>query len=206
MLSLTGGNPVNSAVGCLVMTATVTQGQHGKYRWLERSIETQAVDRPLIRLTKHCSEVLLNKHVVVTSLDSGPLHLNDQRVNAGWKRLGRLAISPRISNASDVPFIWFDEWYIFDDAVPTFSDIEVFVNRGTFSLGEPNPTIDTMYIGSDSNVRAAMVAAVVPWREKFWTQLEQLNAESYLANGNCFTFVTRDAKLHHEVAALMQSF
>jgi hypothetical protein len=193
--------PVNSDVGCLVMTPTVTQGKHDSYLWLERSIETRAVDRPLIRLTENCPEFLLNKYVVVTSLDSGPLHLNEQQIDVGWKRLGRLAISPRISNAGDVPFQWFDEWYIFDDAVPTLSDIEVFVNRGTFSLGEPNPTIDTMYIGLDSSVRAAMVAAVVPWREKFWTQLERLNAESYVANGNCFTFVTRDAKLHHDVTA-----
>ena len=185
---------------------TVTQGQHNQYLWLERSIETRAVDRPLIRLTKHCPEVLLNKYVVVTSFDSGPLHLNDQKIDAGWEPHGRFAISPRISNAGDIPFQWFDEWYIFDDAVPTLSDIEVFVNRGTFSLSEPNPTIDTMYIGSDSSVRAAMVAAVVPWRETFWTQLQRLNAESYVANGNCFTLVTRDAKLHHHVTALMRSF
>ena len=187
------------------MTPTVTQGKHGKYFWLERSIETRAVDLPLIRLTKDCPDVIFNKHVVITSLDSGPLGLNDQQINAGWERLGRFAISPRISNAGDVPFQWFDEWYIFNDAVPALADIEVFVNRGTFSLGEPNPTIETMYVGSDSSVRAAMVAAVEPWREKFWTQLGQLDAESYVANGNCFTFVTRDVKLHHDVTVLMQS-
>ncbi|HEX6188309.1 MAG TPA: hypothetical protein VFZ40_09525 [Pyrinomonadaceae bacterium] len=188
------------------MTPTVTEGTHGQYLWLERSIEQRAVDRPMSRLTKHCPEVLLGKHVVVTSLDSGPLHLNDAQQNAGWKRDGRFAISPRIATAADVPFCLFDEWFIFDDGVPTTLDIEVFVNKGTFSLGDPNPTIDTMYVGSDAGVRAAMIAAVVPWREKFWTQLERLNAESYVANGNCFTFVTRDAKLHHDVTALMQSF
>jgi hypothetical protein len=188
------------------MTPTVTEGKHGQYLWLERSIEQRAVDRPLIRLTKHCPDVLLGKHVVVTSLDSGPLHLNDARQDAGWKRDGRFAISPRISNAADVPFCWFDEWYVFDDAVPTLSDIEVFVNRGTFSLSEPNPTIDTMYIGSDASVRERLIAAVVPYRETFWAQLERFNPESYVANGNCFTFVTRNAGLHRDVSALMHSF
>jgi len=187
------------------MSPTVTQGQHGKYYWVQRSIDARAVDRPLIRLTKDCPQVLLDKHVVVTSLDSGPLYLNDQQVNAGWNRVGRLAISPRISNAGEVPFQWFDEWYIFGDPVPALSNIEVFVNFGTFSLGEPNPTIDTMYVGSDPNKRAAMVAAVVPWREKFWAQLEQVNPESYVANGNCFMYVTRDAKLHADVTVLMET-
>ena len=189
------------------MTPTVTEGKHGEFFWLERSIERSAVDRPLIRLTKHCPEVLLNKHVLVTALDSGPLHLNDDRVNGGWKRDGRFAISPRISDAGDVPFCGcFDEWYVFDGAVPATLDIQVFVNMGTFSLGEPNPTIDTMYIGSDASVRDRLVAAVVPWREKFWMQLQQLTAESYVANGNCFTFVTRNAGLYADVNALMHSF
>jgi hypothetical protein len=183
----------------------VTQGQHGKYLWLERSIETRAVDRPMNRLTQVCPDVLLNRLVVITSLDSGPLRLNDQQINDGWRRADKLAISPRISNASDVPFQWFDEWYIFEDAVPTAANIKTFVNYGTFSLGEPNPTIDTMYVGTDSKVRAQMVAAVAPLRETFWMQLESLNPESYVSNGNCFIFATRNARLHQSVSAVMQS-
>ena len=35
---------------------------------------------------------------------------------------------------------------------------------------------------------------------------QRLNAESYVANGNCFTFVTRDGQLHHDVTTLMHSF
>jgi hypothetical protein len=129
------------------MTPTVTEGKHGQFLWLERSIDARAVDRPLIRLTKHCPDVLLGKRVVVTALDSGPFRPNEVQLNAGWKRDGRFAISPRISDAGDVPFCGcFDEWYVFDDAVPVTLDIQVFVNMGTFSLGEPNPTIDTMYI------------------------------------------------------------
>jgi hypothetical protein len=182
---------------------TVTQGQHGQYLWLERSIEARAVDRPLNRLTQDCPEVLLNKRVIITSLDSGPVQLNDQQISDGWRRADRLAISPRITNAGDVPFQWFDEWYIFENAIPTEASIKTFVNYGTFSLGEPNPTIDTMYIGKDSNVRAQMVAAVMPLREQFWTQLESLDPESYVSNGNCFIFVTRNAQLHQNVSALM---
>jgi len=188
------------------MTPTVTEGKHGQFFWLERSIEQRAVDRPMISLAKHCPKVLLNRYVVVTSLDSGPLHLNHNQLNAGWERVGRLAISPRISNAADVPYCWFDEWYVFDDRVPSTLDIEVFVNKGTFSLGDPNPTIDTMYIGSDASVRERLVAAAVALRETFWAQLDQLNPESYVANGNCFTFVTRNAGHYRDVNAQMHSF
>ncbi|MFZ0063984.1 MAG: hypothetical protein WAL47_18265 [Pyrinomonadaceae bacterium] len=42
--------------------------------------------------------------------------------------------------------------------------------------------------------------------ETFWAQLERLNPESYIAHGNCFMFVTRNAEHYRDVIALMHSF
>lgn len=182
---------------------TLTQGKHDQFFWLQRSIETEGVDLPLIRLTKDCSEVLLGKHLLVTSLDSGSLRLKDQQIDQGWRREGKVAASPRITNVSDAPFQWFDEWYIFADALPEMPEVQVFVNYGAFSLGEANSTIDTVYVGPDDNIETEMAAAVAALQKRFWTQLESLNPESYVANGNCFIFVTRDAQLHEKVSALM---
>jgi hypothetical protein len=141
-----------------------------------------------------------DRFLVVSALDSGPLQLTKQQIEAGWQRQGRLALSPRILSATEIPFEWFDEWFIFDEPRTPVA-IEVFVNYGTFSLADPNPTINTMYVGSDNAVRDNLIAAVNPVRERFWAQLEKFNPVSYLANGNCFLFVTRDLDIFDCVAA-----
>jgi hypothetical protein len=140
--------------------------------------------------------------VIVSALDSGPLQIDHQQIAAGWQSHGRLALSPRISNPAEVPFEWFDEWFILDEPiVPT--EVEVFVNYGTFSLGDPNPTISTVYIGSDENAKAKLAKAVIPMRTRFWTQLERIDPTSYVSNGNCFIFVTRDAELYQQAAGVL---
>jgi len=184
---------------------TLIDGTHGRYLWLERSLAARGPDSPLQHLTSTSPELLLDKYVVVTSLDSGPLRLTNQRIISGWQRFGRLALSPRIASVVEVPFQWFDVWYIFDYRNGP-KEVEVFVNYGTFALSESNPTIDTMYIGRDANLRADLKTKAVQLRKRFWSQLDELNPTSYVANGNCFTFVTRDRSLFEKVKIAFESF
>src|SRR5258705_9235985 len=125
----------------------VVLGKQGRYFWLQSPLNARDTSRPISMLIRTCPKALLNKYVVVTSLDSGPLRLTKQQINAGWQTKERLALSPKIFTATDVPFEWFDEWFIFDEPTAPIA-LEVFVNYGTFSLADPNPTIDTMYIVS----------------------------------------------------------
>lgn len=115
-----------------------------------------------------------------------------------------MAISPRITISKKIPFVWFDEWYIFDEpAVPT--EVEVFVNYGTFSLGDPAPTVATMHIGTDAEKVARLVESALKLQQKFWAQMERIKPRSYLANGNSFTFVTRDSGLFERVMGALES-
>ncbi len=189
---------VNSGVRCLLLRSEMYKGKQGHYFWLGRALDTQDTSRLLAHLLKACPDVVLGNFVIVTCLDSGALQLTPQQVSEGWRQEGRLAISPKIKDASELDFNWFDEWYIFDElARPT--NVEVFVNYGTFSLGDPRPTIATMYIGTDKEKVAQMVEGALELQQKFWAQIERIKPKSFIANGNSFTFVTKDSDLFDKV-------
>lgn len=174
------------------------KGKQGHYFWLARTLDMQGTSRPLIHLLNSCPEVILGNFVIVTSLDSDALQLSPQQVNDGWRQAGKLAISPRITDAEQIPFEWFDEWYIFDKpTVPT--DVEVFVNYGTFSLGDPRPAVSTMYIGTNAETTAQLVEGALELQQKFWAQIERIKPKSYMSNGNSFTFVTQDSGLFSKI-------
>jgi|SRR3984893_8382623 len=183
--------------------AKTSKGSEGNYFWLVQPLDPQNTSRPLTNLVGNCPEVLLNNYLIVTSLDSGPLQPSNQQLFNGWRRNGKLTTSPRISNPGEVPFGWFDEWYVFDKpTVP--SEVEVFVNYGTFSLGDRYPAVTTMYIGSDKSAVDKMVQGALELQQRFWEQIETIEPLSYVANGNSFIFVTRDQRLYEKVIASYQ--
>lgn len=95
-----------------------TVGSHGVYEWL--------VTDDNFDLLQLSPEIVLGKYVAITSIDSGQLMPTDKETAAGWLSRARIAYSPKIENAQDVPRAGYDEWYIFD--APT--------DLGTSYLGE----------------------------------------------------------------------
>ncbi|MDQ1469015.1 MAG: hypothetical protein QOJ99_495 [Bryobacterales bacterium] len=103
---------------------------------------------------------MLNRRIAVTSADSGALLLNEQEMNAGWsdREQGRIyrglpdgrredrddwkvAYRPVIDSIHGIPKkahdggAGFNEWYVFERAVPT-GEIESFVSWMGFRLYE----------------------------------------------------------------------
>ena len=76
--------------------------------------------------------------VAITSFDSGPLKLSESELAAGWHIRDAVAISPPGFDIDALPREQFDEWYIFDGEVPSLSQLEIFVNYGSFSLVPPD--------------------------------------------------------------------
>ncbi len=165
--------------------ATVT-GSHGTFQWLATGLHD--LDSFLLR----CPKALAGKYVAVTSLDSGPLWLTEEEERTGWRSRGGVAYSPQVRSVETLRHGGFDEWYIFDSPkelgqvwqgnvfeVPSTSDyISVFVNFGDFAPHNP-------------------VEALVAL---FWKQLDRIQPESYVADGNQFlTFASRDQQLFAEV-------
>src|SRR5579872_2503725 len=84
----------------------LTLGSQGVYEWL---VTDEQFD-----LLELCPEIVLGKYVAVTSIDSGQLIPTDKETAAGWQSRAKIAYSPKIENAQDLPSEGWDEWYIFN--------------------------------------------------------------------------------------------
>jgi hypothetical protein len=166
---------------------TTVTGSYGTYQWLATGLHD--LDSFLLR----CPNALVGKYVAVTSLDSGALRLTKEEERTGWRSQGGVAYSPQVRSVETLPHGGFDEWYIFDspkelgqvwqgndfEMPSTLDYISVFVNFGDFA--PHNADVE------------ALVAL-------FWKQLDRIQPESYLADGNqVLTFASRDQQLFADV-------
>jgi hypothetical protein len=167
-------------------------GEHGAYRWLISS------DFTIGEFLKKCREVLLGKCVVITAFDSGPITPSLEESQEGWVTHGNTMCSPRMTLLTSLPHEQFDEWYVFDEP-RQLQELEVFVNYSFFTLRDPSyllentdPTWDRTSAEEDIEYLRKMQA----W---FWTQIETIVPESYIAEGDQFIFVTKNIESFESV-------
>jgi hypothetical protein len=170
----------------------VTVGSQGSYEWL---VTDESFD-----LLELCPEIVLGKYVAVTSIDSGQLIPTDQETADGWQSRAKIAYSPKIENAQDLPRNGWDEWYIFNTPIDLGTShlaenifevpqeqghLSVLVNYG-FALHPPE--------------RAHHLA------DLFWPQMAWIRPESYVADNDYLTFVSMNkavfARVRDAVKAL----
>ena len=159
-------------------------GSNGVYEWL---VTDQQFD-----LLRACPNVLLGKYLAITSFDSGALILSEEERVAGWESRSKIAYSPKIQDVLSVPREQYDEWYIFNSPVELGTShlgenlfevpqreghLSVFVNYG-FALHPPE--------------RASLA-------DRFWSQMERIRPESYLADNDYLTFVSTNRPLFARV-------
>jgi hypothetical protein len=159
----------------------LTIGSQGVWEWL-------VTDRQF-DLLRICPNVVLGKYVVITSFDSSPLVPTDEEKAAGWESRSNLAYSPKIQDVASLPRAEYDEWYIFVSPVELGTShlaenvfevpqeqghVSVFVNYG-FAL--------------HPSERAGGLAHL------FWSQMERIGPESYVADNEYLTFVSANKTL-----------
>jgi hypothetical protein len=149
-------------------------GKNGNYYW----IEWQDRNKFLKDLLSEFPQLVLGKHLVNTSFDSGSLSLSPEEINQGWFARNKFTFSPQITNVESISGYGYDEWYIFDSP-KTFDNCEVFINYWLFSLDYAMP-------GEIQN--------------SFWKQLESLNPESYIAEGDNLICATRNENLFNQIS------
>ncbi len=173
-------------------------GSHGRYQWL--------VDRRngIGHLIERCPEVLLGRYLVVTCFDSGPLHPNAEEEAAGWCFENRVAYSPRLESPGLLPYENFDEWYVFTSPARLCS-CDVFINLGGFTLGNPGESLAALDPTWDRAGAKAFANEQMRQQGQFWSQLELFGAESYIADGDNFIFVTANADLFTRVEIAFRS-
>lgn len=142
------------------------EGKCGEYFWIEWR------EAFLGDLLTAFPELVINKYLVNTSFDSGALTLSDEEIKQGWIKDNELALSPLITNDSDIPNCQYEEWYVFSSPA-TFEEFEVFVNYYGFSLKD----------------------FLTDFQERFWKQIKLLSPETFLAEGEFLICVTKNESL-----------
>jgi hypothetical protein len=162
-----------------------TVGSEGSYEWL---VTDEDFD-----LLKLCPEIVVGKYVAVTSIDSGQLIPTDKETGAGWQSRAKIAYSPKIENAQELPHDGWDEWYIFN--TPT--------DLGTSHLAE-----NIFEVPQEQGHLSVLVnygfALYPPERthqlaDLFWPQMARIRPESYVADNDYLTFVSLNKALFARV-------
>jgi hypothetical protein len=145
-------------------------GRHDGYRWLASHTNRDHLPGVL----RSCPQLVLGKFVAITSFDSGPLTPSQEELRAGWSFDGRIMYSPTITDPSVIPHEQYDEWLIFSHETRQLPELQVFINFGGFTLAETDPDHHREH------------------RERLWSQLAHVSAESYLAEGDYFLFASKN--------------
>ena len=118
-------------------------------------------------------ELAVGMYLVNTSFDSGFLTLTDSERKDGWRKIGKLAHSPKISSINQIRHDQYDEWLVFDQPTQV-NGFETMVNYGGFS------PID------------------FTWEEKlerFWEQVLRLQPLHVVAENDGAYLISRDKSL-----------
>ncbi len=151
----------------------MTSGRHIDYYWIQW--ESAFLDTLLRRVP----DIVLTRYLINTSFDSGSLTLSDEERQQGWHSVGALTYSPRVSDALSIPHDQFDEWLVFSK--PTeIQAWQPLVNHGGMSLTDPH---------------------CESLQDELWTQIERVQPESYLAEGDRLIFITRSQHLYEQALA-----
>ncbi len=161
----------------------VDTGKQGGHHWLVSPSQVW----PLTDLVLRFHHGL---HLCVTAFDSGPIRPSEDEIAQGWTMQGNVMVSPPLNSTLSIPRDQYDEWYIL--ARPAFAgaEIEVFVNCGGFTLVAPEETYKTF----DPTWMRQGLDWLTPIQERFWSQLERLNPETYVAVGDNDVVVSRNRR------------
>ncbi len=172
----------------------VYSGQKYDYYWL------QWHGPFLDDLLDFCPALVLNKFIAITACDSGPLNPSVEEESEGWEQVKDIAYFGPILDPDLIPRDQYDEWYIFN-INRRIAGPEIFINYGGFSLRDPHYLLDNLDPTWDKVAAQSLVEQILTQQERFWTQLQVLSPETYLADGDNLICVIGDEKLYLQLQA-----
>jgi hypothetical protein len=144
----------------------IRSGRFGDWNWL---CATPTVDYPLLsRLITSVPSVVRNRHVAITSFDSGPLKPSEDEQRWGWRAEGDVLWTGQITDPDVLPMAGYDEWYVYDRPV-VLQDFQVFVNYPDFRLYDPE-----LILREDPTWEPRAVELQLRCQRAFWEQIARL--------------------------------
>jgi hypothetical protein len=143
----------------------------------------------LYDLLQVCPDVVLGKYVAVTSFDSGSLSLSQEEQAAGWRAHNGIAYSPKIECLEMLPRDQYDEWYVFTNPVDLGELVPA--DRNIFEC-QIQPGQVHAFVNYGGFVLHPDYAALT---QLLWQQLGWIQPESYIADGEFLSFVSKQKQL-----------
>ena len=166
-------------------------GSQGAYEWL---VTDERFD-----LLQSCPGVVLGKYVAVTSIDSSEFVPTDRETATGWRSHGKIAYSPKIKHADELPREGWDEWYIFNDPADLGAS---YLQENVFEVPRGRGHLSVFVNYCFALHKPEMDSLVT----LFWQQMEWARPESYIADSDYLNFVSMNkalfASVHDAVKAL----
>jgi hypothetical protein len=166
-------------------------GTHGDYFWLASE------DHDLYDLMRRFPQTVLDKYLAITAINGGVLEVADADL-AGWETRQGVAYSPRITSVAGLPHehrpAWadagFDEWYVFNTPTDLGERCTTNVFEAQFQPGRVWSFVGFLGWAVHKPTHQAIT-------DLFWKQMEWIQPESFIADGQPFlTFATRDKNLY----------
>lgn len=166
-------------------------GKNGKWMWVSSKAACMG------DVLEKSPQTVIDKFVLLTSLDSGSYRLDDERIKSGWNYVGKdaddheekFALSPRIKDPSILPRVHYDEWYVFNSP-PKIETAEVFINLVDFGFSIGHSGLHKM--------------ESCTFEGRFWDQLNVINPFAYIADNGTLLFATSDGNLYEQVVLAVQ--
>jgi hypothetical protein len=161
----------------------LTVGAHGAYEWL-------ATEHSLDDLLRLCPELISDKYIAVTSIDSGSFYPTDEERAAGWENRHGIAYSSRIENAEQLRRNGWDEWYVFENPVDlgALAQPDKNVFEASLTAGEVYA-----FVNSNFGLHLPSMEFMAPY---FWKQFEWIRPQTYIAESDYHLMViSADKKL-----------
>lgn len=131
----------------------------------------------IFRLWQLFPELVIGKHLVNTSFDSGFLTLSETERRKDWRMVGNLAHTSPVEDIDEIPFGHFDEWLIFSRPA-NVSSFNTLVNYLQFT------PVD------------------FEWTEKieeFWSQVDLLEPLNVIGQNYRVYLATKDEELAQRI-------
>jgi hypothetical protein len=157
-------------------------GTHGDYCWLA-STEQYMGD-----LVRFCPDLVLNRYLVVTRIDSGTPWLTGKQRERGWRLQLGMAYSPPIATVEELFYQrdgldapGFDEWYVFDEP----RDLGGILEGNPFlPENAPKPGRLLAFVGWLGFAPGSADPVFQRVQEMFWRQMEWVQPDLYISDGN----------------------
>jgi hypothetical protein len=179
-------SPANAAYSLphWLQSRMLTVGPEGLYEWL---VSDRQFD-----LLQICPEVVLGKHVAITSIDSGPLVPSESEMAAGWQSRHKIGYSPRVQNVENLPRAGWDEWYIFDNSTD-LGESHLAENIFEVPQKQGHVSVFVNYCFALHRPELKHLATM------FWRQIAWIRPESYVADSDYLNFVSMNKTLFASV-------